>query len=93
VRVCLARTQRIIIAERIAPQFAASRSRIHCRRATRMHRPELVPDEILEKSGAAVARAAFAHLPVAKPAQLAADAIIVKRVQDSRKEHRGIAAE
>ena len=44
-----------------------------------MHRPELVPDEILEKSGAAVARAAFAHLPVAKPAQLAADAIIVKR--------------
>jgi hypothetical protein len=58
-----------------------------------MHRPELVPDEILEKSGAAVARAAFAHLPVAKPAQLAADAIIVKRVQDSRKEHRRIAAE
>ena len=46
-----------------------------------MHRPELVPDAILEKSGAAVARAAFAHLPVAKPAQLAADAIIVKRVQ------------
>jgi NAD(P)H:quinone oxidoreductase type IV len=39
--------------------------------------PELVPDEILEKSGAAVARAAFAHIPVAKPAQLAeADAII-----------------
>ena len=38
---------------------------------------ELVPDEILEKSGAAVARAAFAHIPVAKPAQLAeADAII-----------------
>jgi hypothetical protein len=33
-----------------------------------MHRPELVPDEILEKSGAAVARAAFVHLPVAKPA-------------------------
>jgi NAD(P)H:quinone oxidoreductase type IV len=39
--------------------------------------PELVPDEILEKSGAAVARAAFAHVPVAKPTQLAeADAII-----------------
>jgi NAD(P)H:quinone oxidoreductase type IV len=39
--------------------------------------PELVPHEILEKSGAAVARAAFAHIPVAKPAQLAeADAII-----------------
>ncbi len=39
--------------------------------------PELVPDEILERSGAAVARAAFAHVPVVKPAQLEeADAII-----------------
>jgi NAD(P)H:quinone oxidoreductase type IV len=39
--------------------------------------PELVPDEILEKSGAAVARAAFAHVPVATATQLAeADAII-----------------
>jgi len=38
---------------------------------------ELVPEEILEKSGANIARAAFAHVPVAKPAQLAeADAII-----------------
>jgi NAD(P)H:quinone oxidoreductase type IV len=39
--------------------------------------PELVPDDILEKSGAKAARAAFAHVPVAKPDQLAdADAII-----------------
>jgi NAD(P)H:quinone oxidoreductase type IV len=39
--------------------------------------PELVPAEILEKSGAAVARAAFVHVPVAKPTQLTeADAII-----------------
>jgi NAD(P)H dehydrogenase (quinone) len=39
--------------------------------------PELVPDDILEKSGAAAARAAFAHIPVAQPTQLAeADAII-----------------
>jgi NAD(P)H dehydrogenase (quinone) len=39
--------------------------------------PELVPDEILKKSGARVARAAFAHVPVANPMQLAeADAII-----------------
>ena len=39
--------------------------------------PELVPDEGLERTGAAAARAAFAHVPVAKPAQLAeADAII-----------------
>lgn len=38
---------------------------------------ELVPDEVLEKSGAKVARAVFAHVPVAKPDQMAeADAII-----------------
>ncbi|MFH1647212.1 MAG: NAD(P)H:quinone oxidoreductase [Chloroflexota bacterium] len=39
--------------------------------------PELVPDEALEKSGAKKARQAFAHIPVARPADLAdADAII-----------------
>jgi len=39
--------------------------------------PELVPEEVLERSGAKAARAAFAHIPVAKPEQLAeADAII-----------------
>lgn len=39
--------------------------------------PELVPEEILERTGAKAARAAFAHIPVAKPEQLAeADAII-----------------
>lgn len=39
--------------------------------------PELVPDDVLEKSGAKAARAAFAHVPVMKPEQLAdADAII-----------------
>src|SRR5690349_5755467 len=39
--------------------------------------PELVPDDILGKSGAAAARTAFAHVPVARPTQLAeADAII-----------------
>lgn len=38
---------------------------------------ELVPQEALEKSGAAAARAAFAHVPYAVPAQMAeADAII-----------------
>ena len=38
---------------------------------------ELVPDTILEKSGAKAARAAFAHVPLARPEQLAeADAII-----------------
>lgn len=39
--------------------------------------PELVPVEILQKCGADIARAAFAHVPVATPRQLAtADAII-----------------
>lgn len=38
---------------------------------------ELVPDDILEKSGALQARKQFAHVPVINPAQLAdADAII-----------------
>lgn len=39
--------------------------------------PELMPEEALQKSGAAEARKAFAHVPVAQPAQLAdADAIL-----------------
>lgn len=39
--------------------------------------PELVPDEVLEKSGAKEARAKFAHIAVAKPEDLAdADAIL-----------------
>jgi NAD(P)H:quinone oxidoreductase type IV len=39
--------------------------------------PELMPADILEKSGAKAARAAFAHVPVAAPDDLAeADAII-----------------
>jgi len=39
--------------------------------------PELMPDEVLEQYGAKAARAAFAHVPVAVPAQLVeADAII-----------------
>jgi NAD(P)H dehydrogenase (quinone) len=39
--------------------------------------PELVPDDILEKSGAKKAQAAFARIPIIKPDQLAeADAII-----------------
>jgi len=39
--------------------------------------PEVVPEEILEKTGAKKAREAFAHIPVANPAMLAdADAIL-----------------
>jgi len=33
--------------------------------------PELIPDEVIEKSGAKKAREAFAHIPVAKPGDLA----------------------
>ncbi|VVE39223.1 NAD(P)H:quinone oxidoreductase [Pandoraea fibrosis] len=44
---------------------------------TVMQVPELVPDEVLEKSGAKAARAAFASVPVARVDQLADyDAII-----------------
>ncbi len=40
--------------------------------------PELVPDDVLEKSGAKKARQAFAHIPTAKVSDLAdADAIIL----------------
>src|SRR5699024_5748288 len=39
--------------------------------------PELVPDDVLASSGAKEARAAFAHIPVARPEQLTEpDAII-----------------
>ncbi len=39
--------------------------------------PELVPEAVLEKSGAKKAREAFAHIPVAKPDDMVkADAII-----------------
>lgn len=39
--------------------------------------PELVPDQVLESSGAKAAREAFAHIPVAQPEHLAeADAIL-----------------
>jgi NAD(P)H dehydrogenase (quinone) len=39
--------------------------------------PELVPEDVLAKSGALQARKAFSHIPVAEPEQLAhADAII-----------------
>lgn len=39
--------------------------------------PELMPDDVLERSGAKAARASFAHVPVIQPDQLVeADAII-----------------
>lgn len=45
--------------------------------ATLLQVPELVPPDVLEKSGATAAKAAFAHVPVANVDQLAeADAIV-----------------
>jgi len=38
---------------------------------TLMQVPELIPEEVLEKAGAKKAREAFAHIPVAKPEELA----------------------
>ena len=39
--------------------------------------PELIPDDVLERSGAKQARSVFVHIPIAKPEDLAdADAVI-----------------
>ncbi|MFZ5509874.1 MAG: NAD(P)H:quinone oxidoreductase [Pseudomonadota bacterium] len=62
---------------RMAEAVAAGAREVADAEVTLWQVPELVPDEVLEKSGAKAARAAFAHVPVAKPEQLAeADAII-----------------
>ena len=64
-------------AYRMAQAVAAGAREAGAREVSLWQVPELVPDEILEKSGADVARAAFAHVPEAKPRQLTeADAII-----------------
>jgi len=61
----------------MAEAVAAGAREIGGTEVSLLQAPELVPDEILEKSGASFARASFAQVPVAKPAQLAeADAII-----------------
>src|SRR5512135_3000028 len=62
---------------RMAEAVAAGAREVADAEVTLFQVPELVPDEVLEKSGAKAARAAFAHVPIAKPEQLAqADAII-----------------
>jgi NAD(P)H:quinone oxidoreductase type IV len=61
----------------MAEAVAAGAGEVGDTEVTLVQVPELVPDEVLEKSGAKAARAAFAHVSVAKPGQLAeADAII-----------------
>lgn len=62
---------------RLAEAVAAGAREVPDADVTLHQVPELVPDDVLEKSGAKAARAAFARVPFAKPEQLAeADAII-----------------
>jgi NAD(P)H dehydrogenase (quinone) len=62
---------------RMAEAVAEGARSVEGTEATLLQVPELVPDEALEKSGAKGARAAFAHVPVARPDDLAAaDAIL-----------------
>lgn len=61
----------------LANAIAAGAREVADSEVTLMQVQELVPDDVLEKSGAAAPRRAFAHLPVARPDDLAAaDAII-----------------
>ncbi|MES2356466.1 MAG: NAD(P)H:quinone oxidoreductase [Pseudomonadota bacterium] len=62
---------------RMAEAVAEGAREVEGVEATLLQVSELIPDEVLEKSGAKTARQAFAHIPVAKPEQLAeADGII-----------------
>ncbi len=63
---------------RMAESVAEGAGEVEGARVELLQVPELVPDEVLEKSGAKAARAAFAHVPMAVPDDLAdADAIIL----------------
>jgi NAD(P)H dehydrogenase (quinone) len=62
---------------RMAEAVAAGARELPGTEVTLLQVPELVPEEILEKSGAKAARKIFAHVPLARVGQLAdADAII-----------------
>jgi NAD(P)H dehydrogenase (quinone) len=62
---------------KMAEEIAAGAREVQDTEVTLLQVPELVPDDVLEKSGAKAARAAFAKVPFARPDQLAeADAII-----------------
>lgn len=62
---------------KMAEAIAAGAREVAGVEVTLLQVPELVPDAVLEKSGAKAARQAFAHVPVATPEHLAeADAII-----------------
>jgi len=62
---------------KLAEAVAAGANEVPDVKASLYQVPELVPEKKLEESGAKAARAAFAHIPVAVPGQLAqADAVI-----------------
>jgi NAD(P)H dehydrogenase (quinone) len=62
---------------RLAEAVAAGAREVPGAEVQLLQVPELVPDDVLEKSGAKAARAAFAQVPLAVPARLAeADAIL-----------------
>ena len=62
---------------RMAEAVAAGAREVEGAQVSLYQVPELMPEEVLAKSGAKAARQAFAHVPVAAPGQLAeADAII-----------------
>lgn len=62
---------------KMAEAVAAGAREVEGVEAPLLQVPELVPDDVLEKSGAKAARQAFAHVPVASVEQLPeADAII-----------------
>jgi NAD(P)H dehydrogenase (quinone) len=61
----------------LAEAVAAGAREVPGANVTLLQVPELVPETVLDQSGAKAARAAFAHVPVARPEQLGeADAII-----------------
>ncbi len=61
----------------IAEAVAAGAREVEGAEVTLLQVPELVPDEILESTGAKAARQRFAHIPVARSEQLVdADAIL-----------------
>lgn len=61
----------------LANAIAAGAREVAGSEVTLMQVQELVPDDVLEKSGAVAPRRTFAHIPVARPNDLAAaDAII-----------------
>lgn len=62
---------------RLAEAIAAGACEVDGTEVALFRVPELVPDDVLERSGAKAAQEAFAHVPVAVPQQLAdTDAIL-----------------